>query len=117
MSHGKKNIFHAALVAVKAKGFTIFYKSFLFISLSAIYLWFIRPFQLRWGATDGELTRSMADDEVVQSPTFNAKRAVAIEAQPEHIFPWITQIGVTRAGWYSIDLFDNLGKPSTEVIR
>nr|MBA3872962.1 hypothetical protein [Anaerolineae bacterium] len=34
----------------------------------------------------------------------------------EHIFPWIMQIGVTHAGWYSIDLLDNLGKPSAEVI-
>ncbi|MEP6985485.1 MAG: hypothetical protein ABI970_07800 [Chloroflexota bacterium] len=58
----------------------------------------------------------MAGDDVVQSPTFNATRAVTIEAQPEQIFPWIRQIGVTHAGWYSIDLLDNLGKPSAEAI-
>jgi len=54
------------------------YKSFLLISLSAIYLWVIRPWQIRWGATDGEVERSMAGDDVVQSPTFNATRAVTI---------------------------------------
>ena len=67
----------------------MFFKSFLFISVSAIYLWFIRPWQLHWGATDGELARSMAGDDVVPSPTFNATRAVTIEARPEYIFPWI----------------------------
>ncbi len=58
----------------------------------------------------------MAGDEVVPSPTFDATRAVTIHARPDDIYPWIMQIGVTRAGWYSIDLFDNLGKPSAEVI-
>ncbi|MBA3869289.1 MAG: hypothetical protein H0X30_09050 [Anaerolineae bacterium] len=85
-------------------------------SISTIYLRFIRPWQLRWGATDSELARQMAGDEVVNSPSFNATRAVTIQARPEHIFPWIVQMGVTRAGWYSIDLLDNLGKPSAEVI-
>ncbi|MEP7288200.1 MAG: hypothetical protein ABI947_20805 [Chloroflexota bacterium] len=84
--------------------------------LSAIYLRFVRPRQVRWGATESEIDRSMAGDEVIKSPTFNATRAVTIQAQPEHIFPWIMQMGVTRAGWYSIDLLDNLGKPSAEVI-
>ena len=58
----------------------------------------------------------MAGDEVIKSPTFNATRAVTIQARPEHIFPWIVQMGVTRAGWYSIDLLDNLNRPSAEVI-
>jgi len=66
---------------------------------------------------DSEFSRLMPGDEVVKLPTFNATRAVTIHAKPEHIFPWIVQMGVTpRAGWYSIDLFDNLGKPSAEVI-
>ena len=84
--------------------------------VSAFYLRFIRPWQLRWGATDSEVARLMQGDDVIESPTFNATRAVTIQARPEHIFPWIVQMGVTRAGWYSIDLLDNLGKPSAEVI-
>jgi hypothetical protein len=89
-----------------------------FISAVVIlYLWLIRPWQLRWGASDDEIARSMAGDEVVKAPTFYATRAVTIRARPEHIFPWIVQMGVTRAGWYSIDLLDNLGKPSAEVLH
>jgi len=53
---------------------------------------------------------------MVRAPSFNATRAVTIHASAENIYPWIVQMGVTRAGWYSYDLLDNLGKPSAENI-
>lgn len=80
------------------------------------YLRFIRPWQLRWGATDAEVARSMPGDDMVQHPTFNATRAVTIQARPEQIWPWLVQMGMTRAGWYSYDWVDNLGRPSAERI-
>ena len=83
---------------------------------TAAYLLFIRPWQLRWGATDEELERPMPGAEIVERPTFNATRAVTIAARPEEIWPWIVQMGVTRAGWYSYDLLDNLGRPSARGI-
>lgn len=87
------------------------------ISLLIIYMRWIRPWQLRWGATDEELTHPMPGDELLEKPHFNATRAVTINARPEHIWPWIMQIGFTRAGWYSYDIIDNLGRPSaTEII-
>jgi hypothetical protein len=86
------------------------------VVLLGVYLRFIRPWQLRWGATDEEVARAMPGDEVVKSPTFNATRGVTVQARPEEIWPWLLQMGVTRAGWYSYDLFDNLGKPSAERI-
>jgi hypothetical protein len=68
------------------------------------------------GATDEEVERPMPGDEVVEDPTFNATRAVTIRARPEEIWPWIVQIGVNRAGWYSYDLLDNLERPSARRI-
>jgi hypothetical protein len=81
-----------------------------------VYLRFIRPWQLRWGATDEEVGRAMPGDDVVKSPTFNATRGVTIQAQPEEIWPWLVQIGCKRAGWYSYDWIDNLGIPSANRI-
>jgi hypothetical protein len=81
-----------------------------------VYLRFIRPWQLRWGATDEEVARAMPGDDVVTSPTFNATRGVTINAQPEEIFPWLVQIGFKRAGWYSYDWIDNAGIQSAEHI-
>lgn len=80
------------------------------------YLRFLRPWQVRWGATDDDVARAMPGDDVVAHPTFNATRAVTVAAQPEQIWPWLLQIGVGRAGWYSYDLLDNLGRPSAKRI-
>ena len=81
-----------------------------------IYLLWLRPRQLRWGATDEETTHSIQGDDIVERPTFNATRAVTIQARPEVIWPWLVQIGCRRAGWYSYDWIDNLGIPSAKRI-
>jgi hypothetical protein len=86
------------------------------VVLFGVYLRFIRPWQLRWGATDEEVARAMPGDDMMKRPTFNATRAVTIQARPEEIWPWLVQIGVTRAGWYSYDWLDNLGHHSAEQI-
>jgi hypothetical protein len=82
----------------------------------SVYLQVIRPWQLRWGATDDELRRAMPGDELVTRPTFNATRAVTVAAPPSMIWPWIVQIGFGRAGWYSYDPLDNFGRPSATRI-
>ena len=82
----------------------------------AAYLAWIRPWQLRWGASDEEVTRPMPGDELVTRPHFNATRAVTIQARPEHIWPWLLQMGIGRAGWYSYDIVDNLGRPSARHV-
>src|SRR6202165_703070 len=71
-----------------------------------------RPWHLKWGACREDLARDMPGDEIVTRPIFNATRVVTINARPADIWPWIVQIGFGRAGWYSIDLFDNLGRHS-----
>jgi hypothetical protein len=74
-----------------------------------VYLLLIRPWQLRWGATDEEIYSPMPGDELVPDPTYNATRAITIEATPEEIWPWLVQMGYGRAGFYGYDLIENLG--------
>jgi hypothetical protein len=81
------------------------------LSLRKYRLW-----ALNWGATEEEAKRSMPGDDVVNSPTFNATRAVSINAPIEGIWPWIIQIGYRRAGFYSYDWLDNDGIPSSDRI-
>ena len=76
----------------------------------------MRPWQLTWGATPAEVARSLPSDELVKHPTFNATRAITIAAPLEDVWPWVGQAGVTRAGWYSYDLLDNLGHRSARRI-
>jgi hypothetical protein len=82
----------------------------------AAYVRAYRPWQLAWGATREEVARWLLGDEIVSKPTFNATRAITVQATPEQIWPWLLQVGVTRAGWYSYDLLDNLGRPSAREI-
>jgi hypothetical protein len=86
------------------------------VAVMSAYMRLVRPWQLRWGATDDEVARRLPGDDDVPRPTFNATRAVTIAARPETIWPWLIQIGIGRAGWYSYDLLDNLGRASAERI-
>jgi len=68
--------------------------SLILIGVAVLVVWFLyRPWALTWGSTDEEIARAMPGDEVLENPTFNATRAVTIEATPEEIWPWIVQIG------------------------
>jgi hypothetical protein len=77
---------------------------------------FLRPWHLHWGATPAEVASSMPGDELLRGARFRATRAITIAAPPERVWPWIVQIGFRRAGFYSYDLFDNLGRPSADRI-
>jgi hypothetical protein len=85
-------------------------------ALAGAYVTVVRPRQLTWGATRGEVARQLPGDDLVSRPTFNATRAISIAAPPEAVWPWLVQVGTTRAGWYSYDLLDNLGHPSARRI-
>lgn len=78
----------------------------------ALFYFVYRPWQLSWGATPDEVARPMVGDGLVKNPTFNATRAVTINAPAERIWPWIVQIGYKKAGFYSWDILDNDGIPS-----
>jgi len=75
-----------------------------------------RHWHVRWGATDAEIAAAMPGDELVDHPSFNATRAITIDAPPQDVWPWLAQIGYGKAGFYSYDLFDNAGHPSANRI-
>lgn len=80
------------------------------------YMFIIRPWHLKWGATKEEQMLELPGDDIVQNPDFNATRGITIDSTPELIWKWIVQIGSKRAGWYSIDWIDNAGIKSSEEI-
>ena len=41
---------------------------------------------------------------------------MTIDVPPEELWPWLVQIGCLRAGFYSNDLLDDLGRPSARTI-
>jgi hypothetical protein len=83
--------------------------SALLATVLAAYLLWARPYQLRWGATDSEVKRSIPGDELHGKPTFLATRAITILGTPDEIWPWLVQMGYGRAGFYGYDTLENLG--------
>jgi hypothetical protein len=75
-----------------------------------------RRWHLRWGATAAEVDASLPGDALQPQAQFRATRAITIAAPPEEVWPWLVQVGCRRAGWYSHDLLDNLGHPSSREI-
>jgi hypothetical protein len=86
------------------------------VAAGLLYVRWLRPWQLTCGATQEEVSLTLPGDVLVSRPTFNATRAITIAAPPERVWPWLVQVGVTRAGWYSYDLLDNLGRRSARRI-
>jgi hypothetical protein len=74
-----------------------------------LYRFVIRPWHLRWGATDEEAHRSMPGDDLIPNPDVTFTRAITINTPPKAVWPWLLQMGYRRAGWYSYDQFDNDG--------
>jgi hypothetical protein len=58
----------------------------------------------------------MPGDDLLPISHFTATRAITIEARPCEVWPWLAQAGYGRAGFYSYDLLDNLGRPSATAI-
>ena len=81
-------------------------------AVATAYVRLLRPRQLTWGATPEEVHRSLPGDDLVHRPTFNATRAISIDAPVGQVWPWLVQVGLNRAGWYSYDVLDNVGRRS-----
>ncbi|MFC1959223.1 hypothetical protein ACFLYO_00790 [Chloroflexota bacterium] len=82
-----------------------------------MYFFFIRPQLTKWGTRLGEVQRRLTGDDRIPQPNFQATKAVDIDAPIEAIWPWLAQMGRTRTGWYSLDVFTNNGIPSATYIR
>ena len=51
----------------------------------------------------------MPGDELEPNPTFLATRAIMIDGTPAAVWPWLLQMGYSRAGFYGYDILENLG--------
>ena len=79
------------------------------IVIAAALYWFpVRRWMNRWGATPSDLARVMAGDSLLPDPTYSGTTAITMNASPEHIWPWLVQIGYQRGGLYSYDWLDRL---------
>jgi hypothetical protein len=74
----------------------------------AVYPLLVRPWLLRWGATEQEVHQSLPGDDLVPHPWIESTRAVTIDAPFDAVWPWLAQIGQDRGGFYSYEWLENL---------
>lgn len=72
------------------------------------YALVVRPWHLRWGATDEEADKPLPGDELVPNPAIESTRAITVNAPIEEVWPWLAQIGQDRGGFYSYEWLENL---------
>ena len=66
----------------------------------------------RLGAVSGskpdERSRALPGDDLVDHPSFVTNHATTLPAPPEQVWPWMTQVGWHRGGWYTPRWVDRL---------
>lgn len=76
---------------------------------AAAFLRFVRPWYRHWGAAQEDISRPMLLDGDIASPVVNTTMAIAVDAAPDQVWPWIAQIGdPPRAGYYSYTWIERL---------
>ena len=63
------------------------------------------------------LTLPLPGDDFLADADAELTHSVTIQARPDEVWPWLVQMGSRRAGFYSLDLFDNAGRPSARELH
>lgn len=75
---------------------------------AAVYAFAVVPWTRRWGTFPAERDAVLPGDEFVPHAGLRMTRAITIDAAPEHVWPWLAQIGADRGGFYSYAWLENL---------
>src|SRR5512143_3629356 len=70
-------------------------------ALAVAYPLALRPWHLRWGASDEEAQRTLPGDDLVPRPVVQSTRAITINSPASAVWAWLAQLGQGRGGFYS----------------
>lgn len=87
-----------------------------FIGANIVFAPLLRSWRMSWGSTTKEMRQTLPGDEMSPHPKFVATRGITLHAPVDHVWQWLVQLGCKRGGWYSYDLLDNGGAPSSDRI-
>jgi hypothetical protein len=77
-------------------------------ALAVLQVGVMRPWYVRWGATDAEVAAALPGDELWPDFIWQETRALTVAAPPQEVWPWIAQLGQDKGGFYSYELLENL---------
>ena len=69
---------------------------------------FLRDRRSCWGVDEAIAQRVYPGDELVPDPSWSWTHGVEIDAPIERVWPWVTQIGQGKGGFYSYQWLENL---------
>jgi hypothetical protein len=73
-----------------------------------------------WFASDADAAKPMTGDALAYAPVYEMTLTRVADARPEHVWPWLLQLGYRRGGLYSYDwldrLFGYLDRPSAVTL-
>jgi hypothetical protein len=78
------------------------------IMLAAFLTPFFRRARNHWGLDETAASRPHPGDELIPEPDWSWTHAVEIDAPAAGVWPWVTQIGAERGGFYSYQWLENL---------
>lgn len=74
-----------------------------------------------WGSMPQEVSLSLPGDEIIPQPQFFWNHAITIRAGAGQVYPWLVQMGDTRAAYYSYTFIENVfmifGKSSDRYVN
>jgi hypothetical protein len=82
----------------------------------AAYRRFVQPWYEGWGVDPDDDARLLPGDELVPAAGGVDTRGIEIDAPAGAIWPWLVQMGLGRAGWYSYDAIDMRGRSSEAIV-
>jgi hypothetical protein len=65
-----------------------------------------------YGSTKLEQATPLPGDDIVERPGVMTNHAVTISASPDRVWPWLTQMGWHKGGWYTARWVDRLLFPA-----
>lgn len=74
----------------------------------SVLLYAARRYYRNWGTTKQECRQKLPGDELVRSPALQSTEGVWIDAPVEAVWPWLTQLGQDRAGFYTFEAVESL---------
>jgi hypothetical protein len=78
------------------------------VGLVSLFFMVVRPWYIGWGATAGERVCTLPGDALVPGAPEQETRAITVQAPAERVWPWVTQLGQDRGGFYSYEILEDL---------
>jgi hypothetical protein len=81
---------------------------------------FLRDARNHWGIDEATAARVYSGDELVSQPRWGWTHGIEIDAPASEVWPWVAQMGVGQAGFYSYQWLENVvgcGVRNAEVVH